>query len=162
MRMMVKQMKRLFLLFFGMSILIPSARAHEVHASHVSVTVKGNKLEVLQSTPLKTVRDMTKKKLEKQSISDQEVLMFIGGQWLITADNKNCGLQKQAYRFVHNDAEMQLRYLFECSVGQEPTLMALPWLMQTPQDHFITMNLTVEGKSNTVVFQRQPLVIDLT
>lgn len=154
------------------------SNAHEVHASNVSVTVSGHKVEVLQSTPLfdanviarnlsnkgvnpNSVTSKTGNSAQAKPLESNQLLEFIAKGWQIKGRSTPCVLSKQAFRLAHHNSQIQLRYLFECKESEQPQTMALLWLMHAPDDHFIIMELTIAGKSKTVIFQRQELVIDL-
>lgn len=134
--------------------------AHEVHGSNVTVTVKNNKVEVLQSTPITDAKAISAE-LGAKSTNNDDILATISKAWEISAKKKSCDLSKQAYRLAHDNSQLQMRYLFQCQQGEAPDLLALPWLMKAPNDHFIILNLIVEEKSKTTIFQKQDLVIEL-
>lgn len=140
---------------------VSSLSAHEVHGSAATITIDGNKLEILQTMPIGTTKEVAKSLVNLVDPSHNDLLTAIAKGWEISSDEENCQLKKQAYRVVHDDSELQLRYLFICKVGTTPQRLALPWLMYTPQDHFLTLTMMNEGKSKTVIFQRQVLVINL-
>ena len=81
--------------------------------------------------------------------------------WQIQNKDGLCNLKKQAFRLAHHDSQLQMRYLFNCEQNAA-TSLALPWLKLAPDDHFIIMKLTMNNQSETVIFQKQDLVIDLT
>ena len=144
---------------------VPQLSAHEAHGSSATVTLQGNKLEVLQTMPLSTTqsiaKSLTKPLTTSEELSNNEMITAIAKGWEVSSGKENCQLQKQAYRLVHAYSELQMRYLFTCESGASPQKLALPWLMHAPEDHFITMTMVREDKSKTVIFQRQALIINL-
>lgn len=153
-------MKKQGLLFLISSLMMCATQAHEVHGSNVTVTVKHNKVEVLQSTPIIDAKAISKQ-LGTESTNNDAILDTIAKAWRISSNQNDCELSKQAYRLAHDSSQLQMRYLFQCQQGQAPDLLALPWLMKAPNDHFIILNLTVEDKSKTTIFQKQDLTIAL-
>ena len=153
-------MKKQGLLLAFSSLFACFAQAHEVHGSNVTVTVKSNKIEVLQSTPLVDAKFISEE-LGAKSANNDDILAIIATGWKITAKQNDCELSKQAYRLAHDNSQLQMRYLFQCEQGSSPDLLALPWLMKAPNDHFIILNLTVDDKSKTTIFQKQDLTIEL-
>ena len=138
-----------------------SLSAHEVHGSAATITIEGNKLEILQTMPIGTTQEVAKSLVKLAEPSYNNLLTAVAKGWQVSSDEENCQLKKQAYRLVHDDSELQLRYLFICLAGAPPQKLALPWLMFTPEDHFLTLTMINEGKSKTVIFQRQALTINL-
>lgn len=136
------------------------SQAHEVHASNIDVTVQGNSIEILQTTPIKEAQSIAKQ-LGAENTEHDTTLDAISSGWQIEHADGSCKLTKQAYRLAHHNSQLQMRYLFSCSGDNKPKSLALPWFKLTPEDHFIIMKLTINGKSDTVIFQRQDLVIAL-
>lgn len=157
-------------LFFLAAFFIASSSslAHEVVASTVEVHVKGNRVEILQITPRRIAHsiasDSGMSNRSEQSVSPEtpdRVLTAIAGQWRVHADSADCRLQRQAYRNLDH-AQLQLRYLFACEIGVNPTRLVATWLLKAPEDHFLVFTINAEQKSDTVIFQRQNLIIDLS
>ena len=139
------------------------ASAHEVHASTVKIVVEDEHLEVLQTTPLNTARTIAGELSGSSPGAEDYTAMLdaIATGWAVSGEQSVCALDRQAYRLAHHDTQLQARYLFKCDGAQSPVTLAAPWLMQAPDDHFIILELNMDGKTKTVIFQRQPLVIDL-
>lgn len=148
-----------FLLLIAISLTLIT-RAHEVNGSNVTVTIKNHQVEVMQSTPIKDAREIVAK-IGEQSKEAQVILQTMAKQWRIESNSQLCRLEKQAVRSVHHNTQLQMRYLFTCKEGAKPDLMALPWLQQAPDDHFIIMKLMFGSRAKTLIFQKQELVIDL-
>lgn len=137
--------------------------AHEVHGSNVSITVKGQHVEVLQSTPVSDAQFIAQKIANRKTAMDHQALLTtMAKDWQVSAKAKNCSLQKQAFRLAHNKHQIDLRYLFQCPENSQPSLVDIPWLAKAPEDHFMILRLNIDGKSKTVVFQRQALSLALS
>lgn len=155
-------------LFFLAAFFIASSSslAHEVVASTVEVHVKGNRVEILQITPRRIAHsiasDSGMSNRSEQSVfleTPDRVLTAIARQWRVHADSADCRLQRQAYR---NLDHAQLQYLFACEIGVNPARLVATWLLKAPEDHFLVFTINAEQKSDTVIFQRQNLIIDLS
>lgn len=134
--------------------------AHEVNGSNITVTVKNHQVEVLQSTPFSDAKKILAN-LGKESVEKEGILQAMAEHWRIESDSQLCRLEKQAVRSVHHDSQLQMRYLFSCKLGAKPDIVALPWLNKAPDDHFIIMQLVIDKRAKTIIFQKQDLVIDL-
>ena len=154
-------------LFFLAAFFIASSSslAHDVIASTVEVHVKDNRVEILQITPRRIAHSIASSSNESgQSVfpeTSDRVLTAIAKQWRVHADSADCRLQRQAYRNLDH-AQLQLRYLFACEIGVNPTRLVATWLLKAPEDHFLVFTINAERKSDTVIFQRQDLIIDLS
>ena len=93
--------------------------------------------------------------------TSDRILNAISTQWRVRSDSADCRLQRQAYRDLEH-AQIQLRYLFACGIGVNPTQLAAIRLLKAPKDHVLIFTLNADQKSNTVIFQRQDLRIDLS
>lgn len=151
-------MNRNFIFCFFLFVSSTHIHAHEVQASNVDVTVSSDRIEILQTTPLKVAK-LIAQKLGAQDQAHATTTNAIAQAWQIKAEKEACYLKKQAYRLAHHESQLQMRYLFACS--NEPNTVSLPWFNLSPEGHFIIMNLSKNGKTNTTIFQRQALVIDL-
>ena len=152
-------MMRYLVLLAGLGVSFFS-QAHEVHASNIDVTVVKNQVEVLQTTSVHDSQ-LIAKQLGAKGDSHQSTLAAMSTGWQIQSENGLCNLKKQAYRLTHHESQLQMRYLFNCEQNAA-TSLALPWFNLAPNDHFIIMKLTMNNQSETVIFQKQDLVIDLT
>ncbi|MEM6625988.1 MAG: hypothetical protein AAF719_04725 [Pseudomonadota bacterium] len=141
-----------------------TALAHEVNASTVKIAIDGARLEILQTTPLGAARSIAHSLSgDKTDAADEEgLLKAISKGWSVAAGAENCDLSRQAFRRVHHDQELQMRYLFECQSGSAPTTLSASWLEHASKDHFLIFTLSHRKNSKTVIFQRQALSIDIS
>ena len=144
--------------------LSPAAWTHEVHASSVTITVEGSRLEVLQTTPKATAMTIAGKVRGHGGPVREldEVLATIAERWSVRTGDAACAVSRMAYRELDHASEMQMRLLFECGALGPPERLGAAWLPAAPEDHFIILELTIAGKTETVVFSGQELVLDLT
>ena len=146
--------------------------AHEVSASTVKVFAEGTRLEVQQTTPFKTAYEIAHRLRGNGPVDaaatphpDGAALVGIALGWSVTSEAGVCPLERQAHRRTHRETQLQMRYLFVCAADATPERIALPWLMQAPEDHFIILELTLrrggQTSKTTRIFERQPLVVSI-
>ena len=154
-----------------------SAGAHEVSASTVKVVAEGARLEVRQTTPYKTARRIASLLGERREHadgkaeaipevqSDEAALRGMALGWSVTSEAGGCRLERHAHRRTHRDTQLEMRYLFVCPDDARPERIALPWLMQAPEDHFVIFELTrrhhEETSTTTRIFERQSLTVGI-
>lgn len=139
------------------------ALAHEVHASSTEVVVEDNRLEILQTTPIDTAGLIASRLSGGDAVltNHDEILTAIGTSWNVADQSASCELKRAAYRLVHEQMEIQLRYLFECDAGSVPERLAATWPSSAPSDHFTVFTLNMDDKSETVIFQSGDIIMDL-
>lgn len=145
-------------------MLAGGASAHEVSASSATVTVKAGQVEILQTTPLGTAAGAASETAGKKITVDapEQILSAMGQSWHVSGVDSGCDLARQAYRLQHHETEIQLRYLYNCGPGETPQMLKANWLEKTPSDHFLIFTIATDEKSKTVIFEHQPLSIDIS
>lgn len=145
-------------------MLASTASAHEVSASSATVTVKDGQVEILQTTPLGTAAVAASETASTEITIDdpEDILNAMSQSWHVNGVASECGLARQAYRLQHHGTEIQLRYLYSCGSGEVPQTLTANWLEKTPSDHFLIFTIATEEKSKTVIFEHQPLSIDIS
>ena len=154
-----------YALFGTVLVSLGPARAHVVDASSAMVTVADGRVEILQTTSAPTARLIVSEFAAPDAIAasttEEAILAAMAAGWKVAADGVPCALKRHAYRAADHE-QLQLRYLFQCPGEAAPTILKADWLMAAPRGHFMILTLSIDGASETVVFQRQPVSIALT
>jgi len=133
-----------------------AAMAHEAHGSSALITLEGNRLEVLQTTPIKVAQkvasDLSQEDIDAGDLA--QLLTAISKSWEVSGSAASCELSRQAHRVVHHDTQLQMRFLFECQEGERPQRLATSWLLASPSDHFMNLTLQAGEQRKTVIVQR--------
>lgn len=116
----------------------PAVRAHDVNASEVKVYKKDTAVEIWQTMPSAVAHGLIETAKLDLSLDqlDNAALREISTGLLVSSESGACELSRQARRRVHHDEYIQIRFLFTCADGEAPKSLSMPWLAQTPEDHF--------------------------
>ena len=155
---------RLILALASLGLLSGFVQAHEVSATNVKAVVVEDRIEIQQTIAVSTASDLSKALMTDApvgSISDETILTAMQTGWSVVSDAGLCSLARQAYKRVHHDEHIVLRYLYTCPSGASPSELRLPWLAKIPAQDMLIFELTKNGDTQTKTFSRQNLTINL-
>ena len=140
---------------------LPSA-SHEVLASSVTVSRDRHNVEVLQTSPIGALRNLTHPSGGNVLAAAQDyasLLKIMSAHWVATSGGSACSLARQAYRALESEHEVQFRFLFTCEEGDQPIRLSASWVEMMPPSHFILLDAVKKNRSVQAIIEERPATI---
>lgn len=180
MRQSVKACMRCGAAIFGLvaAVVASPVAAHEVRSTHIKLVTEATAVEIWQTTSADIAHGVAARLMQQDQdkalsaagqggdsqhpndldlTSDEGVVRALSGAWHVSDGAGQCALTSLVHRRTHHGSQLEVGYRFECQHGLSASHIAWPWLVETPQDHFVLFEHHTPAGVRTKIIQRSQL-----